>query len=45
MMAALSPALRAGMGIKARQKVIREFDKQIVIDAYLNAIENINTAK
>jgi len=32
---------RVGMGIKAREKVIREFDKQIVIDAYIKAIENI----
>ena len=29
------------MGIRARQKVIREFDKKIVIDAYLEAIEKI----
>jgi glycosyltransferase involved in cell wall biosynthesis len=33
---------RIDMGIKARQKVIKEFDKQIVIDAYLKAIEKIN---
>ena len=29
------------MGKKARQKVIREFDKQIVIDAYLEAIQQL----
>ncbi len=33
---------RIEMGVKARQKVIKEFDKQIVIDAYLRAIEKIN---
>ena len=32
---------RVDMGIKAREKVIKEFDKQIVIDAYLNAIDKI----
>ena len=26
------------MGKKARQKIIKEYDKQIVIDAYLKAI-------
>ncbi|MEO6490912.1 MAG: glycosyltransferase family 4 protein [Ferruginibacter sp.] len=36
---------RIAMGIKARQKVIKEFDKQIVIDAYLGAIEKITAAK
>ena len=33
---------RVEMGVKARKKVIKEFDKQIVIDAYLDAIEKIN---
>jgi glycosyltransferase involved in cell wall biosynthesis len=32
--------LRAGMGKKAREKVIKEYDKGIVIDAYLRAIKN-----
>lgn len=32
---------RAEMGRNARQKVIREFDKKIVVDAYLRAIEEI----
>lgn len=38
----LSPERRREMGIKAREKVIREFDKQIVIDAYLEVIKKIN---
>lgn len=37
----LSKEEREQMGIKARQKVIKNFDKQIVIDAYLRAIENV----
>lgn len=32
---------RLEMGKKARQKVIREYDKQIVIDAYLQSINEI----
>ena len=32
---------RNDMGKKARQKIIKEFDKQIVIDAYLNAISKV----
>lgn len=40
-MAHLSAAERLDMGIKARIKVIKEFDKQIVVDAYLNAINNL----
>jgi glycosyltransferase involved in cell wall biosynthesis len=32
---------RDSMGIKARQKIIKEFDKQIVIKAYLNTINDI----
>ncbi|MEO8569830.1 MAG: glycosyltransferase family 4 protein [Ginsengibacter sp.] len=31
---------RNDMGKKARQKIIKEYDKQIVIDAYLKAISN-----
>ena len=41
MMYNLTAEQRIEMGIKARQKVIKEFDKQIVIDAYLKAIEKI----
>ncbi|MEO5945096.1 MAG: glycosyltransferase family 4 protein [Ferruginibacter sp.] len=37
----LSKEKRNQMGINARQKVIKEYDKQIVIDAYLRAIEKI----
>lgn len=33
---------RLQMGKAARQKVIKEFDKQIVITAYLNAIERVH---
>jgi glycosyltransferase involved in cell wall biosynthesis len=29
---------RNDMGINARKKVVKEFDKQFVIDAYLNVI-------
>ncbi len=32
---------RIEMGINARKKVVREFDKQIVIDSYLKAIEEL----
>lgn len=32
---------RQAMGKAAREKVIKEFDKRIVIDAYINAIESI----
>ena len=35
----LSPEKRKEMGKKARQKIIKEYDKQIVIEAYLAAIE------
>jgi len=44
MMIRLTGEQRIEMGKRARQKVIKEFDKQIVIDAYLKAIEKINTA-
>jgi hypothetical protein len=37
----LSAAEREQMGKAARAKVIREFDKQIVIDTYLRAIREI----
>lgn len=37
----LDPLARLSMGKKARQKVIAEYDKKIVIDAYLRAIENV----
>lgn len=36
---------RINMGERARKKVTREFDKQLVIDAYLKAIGNINNIK
>ena len=41
MMRYLSEERRVEMGKKGRQKVIMEFDKKIVIDAYLKAIEQI----
>ena len=44
-MATNSPERQREMGSLARQKVIREFDKQIVIRAYLNAIQSIVDAK
>lgn len=37
----LSPVQRNTMGKKARQKIIKEFDKQIVLKAYLKAIDEI----
>ena len=37
----LSPEERFEMGKKAREKIIREFDKKIVLTAYLNAIEKL----
>lgn len=40
-MAELPEEDRMQMGKRARQKVIKEFDKQLVIDAYLRAIEEI----
>lgn len=36
---------RLNMGKKARQRVIKNFDKQIVIDAYLHAIESVLTKR
>lgn len=44
MMFELTPLQRIEMGKKARQKVMIEFDKQIVLDAYLKAIQQITTA-
>jgi glycosyltransferase involved in cell wall biosynthesis len=39
----LSAEERKEMGKKARQKIIKEFDKQIVIEAYLRAIKDAIT--
>jgi glycosyltransferase involved in cell wall biosynthesis len=38
----LSGEERTIMGKKARQKIIKEFDKKIVLDAYQKAIQNIS---
>jgi len=38
----LSDEERTIMGKKARQKIIKEFDKKIVLDAYQKAIQNIS---
>ncbi len=40
-MMALSSSQRETMGIKGREKMIREFDKKIVIRNYLEAIEEV----
>ena len=45
MMYLLSPAERIEMGKKGRQKMIKEFDKQIVIKNYLDAINEIFNQK
>lgn len=37
----LPPEVQTAMGKRAREKVIREFDKQIVVDAYLQAIRRV----
>jgi hypothetical protein len=37
----VDPAERIEMGKKARQKIIREYDKQIVINAYFRAIDEV----
>jgi glycosyltransferase involved in cell wall biosynthesis len=37
----LSPDQRNDMGKKGRQKIIKEFDKQIVLSAYLKAIDDV----
>lgn len=41
----LSPEERSQMGKKGRQKMIREFDKNIVLNNYLNAINEILNEK
>ena len=41
----LSDEARMEMGVKARQKMIREFDKKIVIARYLYELENILSPK
>jgi glycosyltransferase involved in cell wall biosynthesis len=41
---ALDEAARKEMGIKGREKVIREYDKRIVINAYLSEIAKIGEA-
>jgi glycosyltransferase involved in cell wall biosynthesis len=37
----LKPEERCMMGKKARQKIIKEYDKKIVLDAYLKAINEV----
>lgn len=37
----LSPEEREKMGKKAREKIIKEFDKEIVLEAYLTEIEQV----
>ena len=41
----LSPEMRSEMGRRGREKVEREFDEQIVIKKYLEAIEVIISTK
>jgi glycosyltransferase involved in cell wall biosynthesis len=41
----LSPAQREAMGKKGREKMIREFDKKIVIEKYLEAIKQVLDGK
>ena len=41
----LSPEERSQMGKKGRQKMIREFDKKIVLNQYLDAIEEVLEVK
>lgn len=41
MMILLTEENRKNMGQKARQKIIKEFDKQIVLNAYLKAIREV----
>ena len=38
----LSPEQREVMGKKAREKIIREYDKEIVLKAYLKAIDDVS---
>ncbi|HPH84338.1 MAG TPA: glycosyltransferase family 4 protein [Ferruginibacter sp.] len=40
-MANLPAAVRQSMGKKARKKVTREYNKQMVVDAYIRAIERV----
>ena len=42
---ALSAEARAEMGRAAREKVVKEFDRQIVVNKYLNEIESIRNGK
>ncbi len=42
---ALSHDRRAGMGLKAREKMEREFDRNKVVDAYLEEIESLAGVK
>lgn len=44
-MIALSNEERDAMGIKAREKIKRSFGKQVVIDAYMEAIESLLAKK
>ena len=41
MMLNLSQEDRIKMGQKGREKIIKEFDEQIVIEKYLNIIDNL----
>jgi glycosyltransferase involved in cell wall biosynthesis len=44
-MVSLSAEQRNNMGKKAREKIIREYDKEIVLSAYLKEIEQIITSE
>ena len=44
-MISLSAEERNNMGKKAREKIIREYDKEIVLSAYLKEIEQIITSE
>lgn len=44
MMYQLPEKIRMEMGVKAREKVVREYDKKIVIKAYLDAIDQVLTS-
>jgi glycosyltransferase involved in cell wall biosynthesis len=37
----MSPSQRWQMGLRGRQKMEREFDEQVVIDRYVNLIDQI----
>jgi glycosyltransferase involved in cell wall biosynthesis len=43
-MLSLSQDQRRQMGLRGREKMLREFDERTVIDAYLEAIRNVGTA-